>query len=97
MAAMLRAYAQHIGELMAAQRQTVGLAKGHRYQSAGGSKSDPRAETSTLAEAGIDKHLADRARQLARGSSSSPDTPRDIRHGGVPSVDGRSRDLGGTP
>jgi len=48
---------------MAAQRETVGLAKGGQPYRATGSKRGP--VEPTLAEAGIDKHLADRARELA--------------------------------
>lgn len=51
-------------DLIAAQRETVGLAKGGGT----GSKTDPA--KATLAEAGIDKHLADRARKL--GVSGCP-------------------------
>jgi phage N-6-adenine-methyltransferase len=57
---------RRIGELMAAQKETVGLSRGaagdERPNEERGSKSDPRP---TLAEAGIDKHLADRARKYA--------------------------------
>ncbi|MGH7119104.1 MAG: hypothetical protein ACREFP_08990 [Acetobacteraceae bacterium] len=58
---------RRIGELMAEQRETVGLATGTRgnIQSvvSGGSNSDPPKDTRpTLAERRIDKHLADRAR-----------------------------------
>ena len=60
---------RRVGELIAAQRDTEGLNLG---ASAGGKKDgprgsvvDPRDTRPTLAEAGIDKHLADRARKLA--------------------------------
>lgn len=60
---------RRLGELMAAQRETVGLNAG---AAAGGEKEGPRGlyinprdERPTLAEAGIDKNLADRARKLA--------------------------------
>lgn len=57
---------RRVGELIAAQRETTGLSHGvegdKRRNVERGSKLDPRP---TLAEAGIDKHLADRARKLA--------------------------------
>jgi phage N-6-adenine-methyltransferase len=61
---------RRVGELMAAQRDDIGLATG----AAGGGKKDgprgslvaPRDTRPTLDEAGIDKHLADRARKLAK-------------------------------
>jgi hypothetical protein len=61
---------RRVGELIAAQRQTVGLNHGSATEGIGrrgkrGSESDPHSEPVTLAEAGIDKHLADRARKLA--------------------------------
>jgi N6-adenosine-specific RNA methylase IME4 len=58
---------RRLGELMAAQRHTVGLNKGVRLsgRGSGGSDADPpRDERPTLEEIGIDKHLADRARRL---------------------------------
>tara|TARA_R110000868_G_scaffold410169_1_gene697426 strand:- start:5121 stop:5438 length:318 start_codon:yes stop_codon:yes gene_type:complete len=45
------------------QRETVGLSEGGRPKKTG-SQSDP-VSTPTLAAAGIDKHLADRARKMA--------------------------------
>jgi len=54
---------RRIGELMEYQRETVGLAKGGKPYQSTGSQSDPVAPT--LSEAGIDKHLADRARKMA--------------------------------
>jgi len=56
---------RRIGELMAAQRESGLMADG-RFKSDGGSVSDPP----SLADAGIDKHLADTARKLA----AVPDT-----------------------
>jgi len=60
---------RRLGEMMEAQRETVGLAKGTAGKgrpSLGGSKSDPpKDDTPTLLSAGIDKHLADRARKYA--------------------------------
>jgi phage N-6-adenine-methyltransferase len=53
---------RRIGELMGAQRETVGLNSGKLLR---GSEPDPRASLPTLSEAGIDKHLADRARKYA--------------------------------
>jgi phage N-6-adenine-methyltransferase len=52
---------RRLGELIDAQRQTVGLSKGGRPDKTG-SELDP---VITLSEAGIDKHLADRARKFA--------------------------------
>lgn len=61
----IRIRAEHrIGELIEAQRETIGLASGREgKRRALGSKSDP-SDRPTLADAGIDKHLADRARKL---------------------------------
>ena len=54
---------RRIGELMEYQRETVGLAKGGKpYQDTGLEKNPV---TPTLADAGIDKNLADRARKMA--------------------------------
>ena len=65
---------RRLGQLIKTQKATVGLARG---ASAGGTKdgprgsfTDPRDDRPTLAEAGIDKHLADRARK--RGSVTDP-------------------------
>jgi phage N-6-adenine-methyltransferase len=55
---------RRIGELMAAQRDSVGLAPAGRPKEIG-SNPDPIIRPPTLAEAGIDKHLADRARKYA--------------------------------
>lgn len=54
---------RRLGEMIAAQRETVGLSEGGRPAKTG-SRADP-VSLPTLAEAGIDKHLADRARKLA--------------------------------
>lgn len=58
---------RRLGELMAAQRETIGLAKGARGR--GSNQHQVRVEDGptppTLSEAGIDKHLADRARKMA--------------------------------
>lgn len=54
---------RRIGELMETQRKTIGLNDGGRPKKTR-SNSDPVSKP-TLAEAGIDKHLADRARKLA--------------------------------
>jgi hypothetical protein len=51
---------RRIGELLEAQRDGVGLNAGLLLR---GSEMDPRDTRPTLAEAGIDKHLADRARK----------------------------------
>jgi N6-adenosine-specific RNA methylase IME4 len=56
---------RRIGELIRDQKATVGLATGGQpYQKATGSEKNP-VEKPTLADAGIDKRLADRARKLA--------------------------------
>jgi hypothetical protein len=52
-----------LGQMMKAQAATVGLAKGTRGSKVKGARVD---EKPTLAEAGIDKNLADRARKLAK-------------------------------
>ena len=56
---------------MQAQRETVGLAQGAsaggRKEGPRGSYLDPRDTRPTLAEAGIDKHLADRASHTREG------------------------------
>ena len=60
---------RRIGELMEAQKESVGLNKGGRPKEKTGSATDPVSDTPkppTLAEAGIDKHLADKARKAAR-------------------------------
>lgn len=57
---------RRVGELIAAQRETEGLNRGAKGSIVSGSKRDPlKDDRPTLAEAGIDKHLADRARKLA--------------------------------
>ena len=60
---------RRIGELMAQQKETIGLATGARGNPGGqGAKivrDESRPTQPTLAEAGIDKHLADRARKMA--------------------------------
>lgn len=53
---------RRIGELIVGQRRTVGLAKGKRTDL--GSSSTQVDDRPTLAEAGIDKNLANRARRL---------------------------------
>lgn len=53
---------RRIGELIKEQDESIGLNKGQLRR---GSELDPRDDKPTLAEAGIDKHLADRARKLA--------------------------------
>lgn len=53
---------RRIGELMEAQKNSVGLSAGTRGSKIQGARVDERP---TLAEAGIDKHLADRARKYA--------------------------------
>jgi len=53
---------RRIGELMSAQKETVGLNSGSRLVGPSVTRQDDRP---TLAEAGIDKHLANRARKYA--------------------------------
>lgn len=61
---------RRLGEMIKAQKDTVGLNKGAAAggvkDSPRGSYTDPRDKSPTLAAAGIDKHLADSARNLAR-------------------------------
>lgn len=54
---------RRLGVLIAAQKETVGLHEGGRPKKTG-SDTDP-VSIPTLADAGIDKHLADRARKMA--------------------------------
>lgn len=56
---------RRIGELMAAQRDAGELATAGRPSDKIGSKTNPISAAPTLAEAGIDKSLADRARKYA--------------------------------
>jgi len=53
---------RRLGEMIAAQREAGLMAKGRLRR---GSDMDPREDKPTLAESGIDKHLADRARKTA--------------------------------
>ncbi len=48
---------RRVGELIGAQRESVGLAKAGRPKI--GSEQDPISKPATLADAGIDRHLAD--------------------------------------
>ncbi len=54
---------RRLGELIAAQKEMVGLAKGGGDTSTG-SRVVPVQEPATLAEAGIDKKLSSRAQKL---------------------------------
>lgn len=57
---------RRVGELIDAQRQTVGLNRGAKGPKISGAKHAPlKDDRPTLADAGIDKHLAKRARELA--------------------------------
>jgi len=58
---------RRVGQLMKAQSESVGLSRGKPGPGRGkaGSPADPAFGVPTLREAGIDKHLADRARKLA--------------------------------
>jgi hypothetical protein len=59
---------RRVGELMAAQRETVGL--NHGAKGTGSNQHEVRVSERptppTLADAGIDKHLADRARKIVK-------------------------------
>ncbi len=55
---------RRVGEMMAEQRRSEGLSEGGRPTKTGFQK-NPVSSKATLAEAGIDKNLADRARKLA--------------------------------
>jgi hypothetical protein len=61
---------RQIGLMMETHREDGAMAKGggngsNQFQKATGSKPDPVAQPITLADAGIDKHLADKARKFA--------------------------------
>jgi phage N-6-adenine-methyltransferase len=56
---------RRLGEMMAAQRETVGFSAGGRPSEKTGFHENPVLQPITLAEAGIDKNLADRARKYA--------------------------------
>ena len=70
-----------LGELMALQKETVGLNKGSAPGTGRGHKGEKSAglrktrtfkEPPTLKEAGIDKNLANRARTLAKNEKANP-------------------------
>ena len=66
---------RRLGELMTAQKDAVGLNRGAKGSKITGSKRIPvKDDRPTLAEVGIDKNLADRARKLAALSKSDFDT-----------------------
>lgn len=57
---------RRLGELIRAQKETVGLAKGGQpYQASTGSDKEPVDRAPTLAQAGIDKKLSSRAQKIA--------------------------------
>jgi hypothetical protein len=56
---------RRLGEMMQAQKETVGFHKGGRPQETGSARDPVSEKPGTLGEAGIDKHLADRARKEA--------------------------------
>lgn len=60
---------RRLGELIDGQKQSIGLAKGNagkgRPNLGGVPSTPPKSESPTLADAGIDKNLAKRARKLA--------------------------------
>jgi len=56
---------RRLGELIAGQKATVGMAKGGQPYQSTGSKSAPVERAATLAEAGIDKKLSARAQKMA--------------------------------
>jgi hypothetical protein len=69
-AAEIRLRAEHrLGELIEAQKETVGLAKGGQPYQSTGVKHTP-VDKPTLASADIDKELAKRARKMARLSEA---------------------------
>ena len=88
------------GQAMEAQREAGLMSKGAaapgnaNWQRQRGSESDPRCEnerdepkTITLAEAGIDKHLADKARKFAaRGGGKMPRWPKPAGPQGIPRI-----------
>ena len=53
---------RRLGELIKAQKETVGLQRGRLRR---GAKKEPRDTRATLAEVGIDKKLSSRAQKLA--------------------------------
>src|SRR6516162_9358230 len=59
---------RRLGELMAEQKATVGVARGgHPYQATGFLKNPVVQRPGTLADAGIDNDLAHRARAVLKG------------------------------
>jgi hypothetical protein len=79
---------RRIGELMAQQAKAIGKAKGAKGigTSAGYNKTRTQ-QPATLAEAGIDKNLADRARKLAALPEKVFDAAMDVRKTGkVPTM-----------
>jgi hypothetical protein len=77
---------RRIGQLMNAQAKAVGKAKGNRHTKLDGFSQNP-ARAPTLAEAGIDKSLAHRARTLAQRRVTTPG--RATPEGGMASDDTR--------
>jgi hypothetical protein len=64
---------RRVGELMAAQRETVGLNRGLSGTAVSGSELVPvKDERPTLADAGIDKHLADSSTPPVRQATPAP-------------------------
>jgi hypothetical protein len=67
---------RRLGEVMEAQRKTVGLAKSGRPTKIGLSKNP----NITLAEIGVDKNLAHQARRDDSGIQKAPDRPHEGRY-----------------
>jgi hypothetical protein len=79
-----------LGQLMAAQRETVGLHKGGRPKT-GVSETPVSDQPIKLAEAGIDKNLAKRARFTARLSETEFEAAKEAARGAVHKVTRRRR------
>lgn len=60
---------RRLGEMMAAQRRTIGLSKGAVEPGTNRGTTRVAEKPASLAEAGINKNLADRARKAARVSA----------------------------
>jgi hypothetical protein len=56
---------RRLGELIAVQRDTIGLSQGGRPSQKPHAKTNEVSRVATLKEAGIDDRLADRARKMA--------------------------------
>lgn len=87
-AADIRERAEHrLGVLMDLQAKTAGKAKGSDRggrRKFDGSRRDPTNTPPTLAEAGIDKHLADRARKAFKGEAKTTTPEKKKKLNGKP-------------